>query len=794
MKKLFSIFLSGLAIASTTLSFQSCADEYDPAIVTKHDMAVNEYTENFIKHYGDIDPNHTWGFEATLPVMFGSKALTRAEGGGAGSVDTGRNQWTEKDNNGYKETALARTVTIPGWPNFDGYYYTDHGIFAEEPTNSNYLAVGDVTEFEVLFVSNYFRTHPTKESMKSELVDLHLTDFFVQDVCSDADQVEYLPPYGSGANQDEILGETGQAQNFGMDQLRFKTINSTNYDADNHKVDGTWTHINNFNRMTQNFDPENHAGNNSQRTIMFVSSSGTEDFAYHSSFNDTDAFFNKWVLVRLTWQEVGQDGNLYAREGYYLAFDYETFKGSKGQYYEADGYFSNWIIKITPAYTKDAPETKRVMCEDLGNTYDFDFNDVVFDAYATKIKNTSEYEWVITLQAAGGTMPIYVGIDPDGDTPNKEVYEAHKMLGQSTTSVPVNVGNGATHSVANYRIPATPSGDSYGTPVFNADDIKVYVKNGSSKYVVGAENRGNTQHPNPTGEGYTGEQYKGKDLAPQKFAVPTSVQWMKECQFIEWGYPDFKNWVSDAENHKEWYKTGVDPSFIYEYRVENHPTTSQPEGATNPNLTLTIGIEPTEGGTVTCSNYQITNNQISGLIRSSMVKLTAVPAEGYRFKAWEDGSTNAERTVFVLQNTTVKATFELDNGNNTEDNNGDDNNSSNAEISTSNGVITITNITPGKTTATIPAETINSILGENNSLSITINFDGSQYAGGTLQAKNPNDQYNNLSQQWATQNGGALTIDVDSSILNSIKSGNALTIAFHNTNNSITSATIQVKQ
>lgn len=661
MKKLFSIFLSGLAIASTTLSFQSCADEYDPAIVTKHDLTVNQYTENFIKHYGEIDPNHTWGFGPMNTVLINGHAATRANDfGGVGDVNVERNMWVQYDPNQkkYKDGALINTVSIPGWPNFDNYYYTDlaadgQKFITEASLKDGLHPVGDVTEFEILYVSNYFRTH-TFEEMRPDMVQLHLTDFFIQDVCSDADQDGYdKANYGRGNNKTKIFGES---TNFEMDQLRFKTINSTPYNSETHQVDDTWTHINNFNRNTQNFDPENHAGNNGYRTIMYVTSSGTEDFAYHPSFNDDGAFFNKWVLVRLTWQEVGQDGNIYTREGYYLAFNYETYKteNENKKYYDADDYFSNWIVKITPATPRHREETKRIMCEDLGNTYDFDFNDVVFDVYFQENKNTSSTEAVITLQAAGGTLPITVGVNPNGENPHKAEYEAHRMLGQTTTNTPVNVGSGAAHSIANYRIPATPRGDGK----YYAEDIKVYVNNGGSVYVVDETVPGNGNLNNYTGsvDNNHTDINNGSNNAPQKFAVPVTVQWMRECQFIEKGYPHFPDWVSQQSGNENWYEKEVNSSFIYEYRVAENPSNSQPSGVLNTKYTVTL--QQTTGGTIACTNMEPNaNGEITNLVRSTFVKVTATPADGYTFQKWEDGSTNPERTIMVLQNMTISATF-----------------------------------------------------------------------------------------------------------------------------------------
>ena len=56
------------------------------------------------------------------------------------------------------------------------------------------------------------------------------------------------------------------------------------------------------------------------------------------------------------------------------------------------------------------PEYKvrgRIMCEDLGNIGDFDFNDVVFDA---TIMNDGSIN--IIIHASGGTLPITVADRP----------------------------------------------------------------------------------------------------------------------------------------------------------------------------------------------------------------------------------------------------------------------------------------------------------------------------------------------------------------------------------------------
>lgn len=524
MKKTTCYYLSLAAVVAGGLV--SCQDENLGFSENEiHEAAVKrQYAKNFEDRYGKIDPEHTWGF-GEIGAFNNNEAKTRGEdSSGAGTVWVNRNQWTETDNNGYKSDALASTVKIPGWPNFDGYYYTVtassayNQITSSQPTNMSYdQAAGDLTDYEIQYVSRWFREHKEPES-----IQLHLTDFFVQNVSGDADRV-ISDGKCNGAPLSTICGQSS-AEAFGMEHLVFKTMDS------NATIDDTWTHMNNYNNgntndfwYSGNYDlvlDSDKQGSDSgingsyvntfthNREIKYVTSSGTEDFAYLSSFGTGSNYYKKWVLVRLTWDEKGADGQVHKREGYYLAFDFQTsYNGIK---YDGDGFYSNWIIKISPAYgNENSRKNVRVMCEDLGNTLDFDFNDVVFDV---RYEGWSDpYTAIVTLQAAGGTMKINVG--------NQDAkYEAHALLENKVTQ-PVNVDKGASHAVAIYRV-----GGLHST---NPNDITIWVNQGTES---------DTMDKIVTLD-------KAKNATPQKFAVPTSVRWTKENKQIEDAYELFGEWV-----------------------------------------------------------------------------------------------------------------------------------------------------------------------------------------------------------------------------------------------------------
>ena len=105
-------------------------------------------------------------------------------------------------------------------------------------------------------------------------------------------------------------------------------------------------HINNFNAA--------------EGAIMLMQNSGTSSFGYRASL-DSKMHYNYTIQ--------------YIEGAYYVGFDFEATGQNPNQQVAADGYYSDWIVKISPAVYTNA---YRIIAEDLGDSDDFDFNDVVF--------------------------------------------------------------------------------------------------------------------------------------------------------------------------------------------------------------------------------------------------------------------------------------------------------------------------------------------------------------------------------------------------------------------------------
>ena len=543
-----------LYLVAALLLSASCS-EYNPDMsegnLTKEEYEkVMEFTQNFKLRYGDIAPDNDWGF-GELEVK-GSRGVKGTRG-----VLANKDHWFDKTTGKSKDGAV-----IPGMPSAIDrrYILKNSGSGKEVKMYDNYtsydvnnqIPAGDVTDEEIIYVSEWFRTHPNPTSQA-----VNLRDFYVQNVSWDYDR----QTYPNGAKETHVKWFDGNnAQQSRNIEYRMNHLLCVSYgNSDNNYGN----HINNMNNGNTNMADANKTYNDisdtdktecghlfeyrtMERYQCVDGEPNVTSFKAHSS--DDNRYLTNYVLVHLDF--IGPKSGL-PYSGDYLAFDYSFDGPSAGAPAAAikapDGYYSNWIFKISPAYPTTTPdpepttETKRVMCEDLGNTYDFDFNDLVFDVYYTyqgTEANKTNITAHITLQAVGGTLPIYIG--KDTADPTKELH--YRMLGQASSS-PINVAasNGVTHSPVSFTMPATST---------DPNDIIICVGT--------ADNEATDKITILPVSG------RGSSLAPQKICVPVSTKWLKENQQIEQGYTKFQDWVNNGRNTEyDVWTTGIQEDFLY---------------------------------------------------------------------------------------------------------------------------------------------------------------------------------------------------------------------------------------
>ena len=256
------------------------------------------------------------------------------------------------------------------------------------------------------------------------------------------------------------------------------------------KDDENGEHANDFNR---------DAGS----TVLFINS-GTHKFSY---FNSTDSQDHFDYIVK----KVG--------DYYYVGFSFKATGQNSNQQVAGDNNYDDWIVRIVPAKLKGEEDknTQRIIVEDLGSIGDFDYNDLVFDAY---VYNKDGQTWAnIKLLAAGGTLPVYIcGCD--------EKVEVHDKFGVSTTTM-VNTKNGTVDkSPVEFAIKLKNQTSSS----FNANDIEVKVDNNGNVIPLTSN--------------------VGK--APEKICVDTSFEWCDEKVNVNTVYPNFSRYVSNPSIGKWW--------------------------------------------------------------------------------------------------------------------------------------------------------------------------------------------------------------------------------------------------
>ena len=252
----------------------------------------------------------------------------------------------------------------------------------------------------------------------------------------------------------------------------------------------------------------NNSNSNDYGGRMLMINSNTNKFGYHNTEDSK-------VHYEFRMEKI--NGN------YYVGFDFYGNGNNPNQQIERDYIYNDWIVKIVPGKGTPTPniDKVRVMCEDLGTAHsDFDYNDVVFDVIF--YKNGSTYTAEITLQAAGGTLPLTVG-----------GVEVHNKFGGYPITTMINTNSSVgdhVDGVAPVTYTVTLDGNNFSNAHEAINALPVIVNNNGSLVRL-------TTNPGRPAE---------------MFAVPVGTSWANERVSIKDRYPMFVDWITDSS--VIWYK------------------------------------------------------------------------------------------------------------------------------------------------------------------------------------------------------------------------------------------------
>ena len=336
-------------------------------------------------------------------------------------------------------------------------------IKTDMPDYQNYEPAPEVTQAQIDQVKVAFQNIP--DNFVSE--QMNYTRFFVQQV--------FMSHRSYKAGNGDYVDGSSKMNKLGV-----------------WKDDVTSEHANDFNR---------DAGS----TVLFINS-GTKKFSYSNSSDGGKDYFDYIV------KKVGGY--------YYVGFSFKANGQNPNEKVEGDNNYDDWIVRIVPAKMKGEEDknTQRIIVEDLGSIGDFDYNDLVFDAY---VYNKDGQTWAnIKLLAAGGTLPIYIcGCE--------EQVEVHNKFGVSTTTM-VNTKNG---TVDKSPVEFTIKLKNEASSSFNANNIEVKVDNNGNVITLTSN--------------------VGK--APEKICVDNSFNWCDEKVNVNTVYKNFSKYVSNP-SISDWWK------------------------------------------------------------------------------------------------------------------------------------------------------------------------------------------------------------------------------------------------
>ena len=297
-----------------------------------------------------------------------------------------------------------------------------------------------------------------------------------------------------------------------------------------------------------------------------------------------------WVGTKYSWRymsfEDGKpDDKVYNSEN--CDFDMQDFV------FLIDGAEPDYDDPVKEVVTpKDDPDPEPYMwiiaAEDLGGSYDWDFNDLVVGVSTLSCmwdgvgKDISEYtEVTIHPLASGGTMPIYLMYTgrtctskEDAETATEQTYvvgqEFHSWFNHPTTKA-VNVGAtaGTSHTgTVTFLVPGEFTLADTHNQHYNGSNMGGFWvlvdKNGSNVSLSGE----GPLHPMttiPEGQGITmvtaPDPSKGA-TAPQMICVESHWLWPREFTDIRKAYPKdggrhgFEGWVDHTVTDGSWYGEG----------------------------------------------------------------------------------------------------------------------------------------------------------------------------------------------------------------------------------------------
>ena len=511
----------GLTLAGVCLAACSVEEQDDSAAIVKEN-----YTREFIKEFGTINPNQDWNVVEQKNVTINTTS----------PVDV---IIYEKQDGKYKLAADYKAVSGSKTITFDGMEGDNTPFIVSLNGNMTFATNGETINYNGALASgikraadaNYWVTRNseattiTLQSYDGKFTKLkneganHYDPFL--DICQE-NAPTYAISAGSMKSLYPIYHGSEKSYEFGM--YYYDNEEGTNIYIPMYK---TGEHADDFTEVTD-ADEKGRGGNINSHAYEFHAQkdivtqlyvkSGDKYYYANPELND-----GKELFATATVSKTSEDG-----------YSYITFDDPENQ----DNDFNDLIILDLLRFTSTDPVIKSdtvsylVACEDLGGTFDYDFNDLVFRV--SHVSGTNDL--TITPLAAGGTLEAYLCYN--GQVISDE-WHSHFGDGHDVSDM-INTGHGNPETnVKSIKVTGVPTDFSMTQFSTQTSGFSIKVAGREDMTVAGP----------------------GKGEAPQMLILPNDWKWPKELTNILTAYPQFGEWGANY-NKSTWVNTITNGNYI----------------------------------------------------------------------------------------------------------------------------------------------------------------------------------------------------------------------------------------
>lgn len=499
-----------LVLATSCLLVTSC-------VIDKREIvpAVDKYNEEFVKVFGETDPNHTWSMVENKKVEVN---LTKPSNVKV-YVKAGKDYHLAAD---YKDVSGSQQLSFDAPMGCEDVYVTVDGVPYQSagsrtsiiPEGNTFISVeNDYVEYTYSQIKGF---SDDKETLPERVDNTKRVNMDYMAMAEDGKFYTFYPlfwnayfshTFGLYYYLDGTKYEIDFYQDKAGDELQYYNAKSTSDDKwENVTDDYVFKTI-----FNQNFADSDPVLRCKPYTIKFPE--GTKEFGFYVNVYESGSLRAKYYsnpklnekYLMSSFAYLVVDGNTYItiEDHNHDDFDYNDFI---------------FVMKGVQSHIEEKPVEYIYAVEDLGNTDDFDFNDIVFSVSHVSGQPHAN----VKPLAAGGTLPAYICFN------NSSYGEVHEMFKVETTEM-VNTASGTTKANMKQASPfvvQVPTNWSHAA-----------FKTEGNGFNVKVQNDGNVTIATP-----------GNNPAPQILILTKDWLWPTERTRINTSYPQFGVWGQNYTN------------------------------------------------------------------------------------------------------------------------------------------------------------------------------------------------------------------------------------------------------